>query len=123
MKINIPNVSIKETESLQINDIALSYINTQDEEYYLETNINEDFLKESKIPINPYSEVSDSNIFLFDNNNEIIKDIDLKHIGNKYIYEPQNMIEYTPTMFNCNVLIKKNMTEVLCCKPMILIVG
>ena len=110
MKINIPNVSIKETNSLQINDIALSYVNTQDEEYYLETNINENFLKESKVPINPYSEVPDQNVFLFNDNNEIVTNIELKRLGNKYIYEPSNMIEYTPTTFNCNVLIKKNMS-------------
>lgn len=109
MKIQIPKDNIIETEVLNINDIPLSFVNTNDTKLSLNTKINADFLQEKLTPIRPYSEVSSPDILLFDKNYTILPNIEFKRQGNKYIYEPQNMIEYNPLTFNCNALIKKNM--------------
>lgn len=109
MKIQIPNYNIIETDNLNINDIPLSYIDLTYKNLKINCKINKEYLKDEKTLIRPYSKVNPDDLF-FNSKYEILDNIELKRNGNEYIYEPKNIIEYTPESFSCNVLIKKNIT-------------
>lgn len=110
MRIQMPQHEIKTTQQININEIPLSYINIDDIKLTTEINIDNNFLNESSIPIRAYTEIKDPDILFFSKDKSILKDIELKRYGNTYIYEPKDIVEFTPATFECNVLIKKNMT-------------
>ena len=110
MKIQMPKHEIWETTYANINDIPLAYINVDDTKLSANVQIEEDFLNETSVPVRAYDEIADSDVLFFNSNKEIIKDVQLKRHGNKHVYEPKDMTEFTPMTFECNVLIKKNMT-------------
>ena len=110
MQIQIPNHNIKESNQININDIPLAYINTDDSKLTTDIIVEKKFLTESISPVRPYEQIIDSDTLFFKKDKTIIKDLELKRYGNNYIYEPQGMVEFTPESFSCSVLIKKNMS-------------
>ena len=107
MKIQMPKHEIWETTYANINDIPLAYINVDDTRLSANVQIEEDFLNETSVPVRAYDEIADSDVLFFNSNKEIIKDVQLKRHGNKHVYEPKDMTEFTPMTFECNVFNQK----------------
>ena len=110
MKIHIPKHDIRESDHVSLKEIPLAYVNCDETKYVPNISIEKDFAKESKEIVRAYTEFDDPDIFLFNSNKEIITDVPLKRLGNRYTYEPTNLVEYTPVNFSCSALVKKNMS-------------
>lgn len=111
MKIYPSLHSIKEVNKVELLDIPLAYIDTSNTEQYISIAKEPIFANGyGESLIKAYEEFDNPEAYLFDSNNEIIKSLILKRIGNKYVYEPQNAVEFTPLRFSFDALIKKNMT-------------
>jgi hypothetical protein len=102
--------SIKEVQKVELQDIPLAYVDTSNTEQYINiakepifaNSYGEDLIK-------AYEEFDNPEAYLFNESNEIIKSQILKRLGNRYVYEPQNAVEFTPLRFAFDVLVKKNM--------------
>lgn len=96
-------------EFLGLKELPLSYINTQDSRRSAKVVINEKYLESSKTKVIPYSSFSSDDIYLFNENNEIIDNVNFKRIGSEYFFETKNQIEYNPLRFNISLDIKKKL--------------
>lgn len=106
MKINVSNRNIEIVSKPNISDIALGYIDDKDIKRHVDIVIDDKFAQNSVTQITPYQEIASSEDLFFDENNIPLK-VNLKRLGNTWIYEPINSMEYTPANFECDALIKK----------------
>lgn len=109
MKINVSDRKFNIVEKPDLSDISIGYIDNKNTENYVDFIIDENFAADSSERVMPYQKVSSSATLFFDGNNNIVKNINLKRLGNTWIYEPDNSTEYTPERFECSAIIKKSM--------------
>ena len=113
MKIYAPKHDIKETQSVNLKDIPLAFVNTEDSEYSVDIKLNPEFAHDVKNRIRPYDVFMDDNPYFFKENGELLQNVQLKRRNNQYIYEPKSMTEYDlkteSSRFGCSVLIKRAM--------------
>lgn len=111
MKIYPSVHEFKEVETVALRDIPLAYVDTSNTEQVVSVAKEPAFANNtSESVVRAYDEFDSPEAYLFNSNSEIIKDLVLKRLGNRYIYEPQNAVEFTPLQFSFNALVKKNMT-------------
>ena len=72
----------------------------------------EEFILDKKQVINPYDTFVDGTDLIFNSNGEI-EDIELSFSNGKYIYEPSNIIEFSPSEFSMYATIQKNISYML----------
>lgn len=112
MKIYPCNHNIKTiTDSYVDTDlnIPLSYITVDYTKYKIEKKINESFNTDKKTIILPGQEFDNINTKIFNQyNEEINTDNIFKTKNDKYIYSPNNLIEFEPKRFLWRTTIKKN---------------
>lgn len=109
MKIYASQHDVKEVSKVELRDIPLAYIDTSSTEQFISI-AREPIFNGSEGIIRAYEEFDSPEAYFFDENNEIIKSLMLKRLGNRYVYEPQNAVEFTPLRFSFHALVKKNMT-------------
>ena len=109
MKIYIGKDKIKQTNNVQYKDIPLSFIDTFNSKYKINFNIRKDFSSNIETKLKAYDIINNPSSFFFDSKNKIIKDIEIKRIGNMYLYEPRNTTEFSPVNFSVEAIIKKQM--------------
>ena len=109
MKINVSDRKFNIVEKPDLSDISIGYIDNKNTENYVDFIIDENFAADSSERVMPYQKVSSSATLFFDGNNNIVKNINLKRLGNTWIYEPDNSTEYMPERFECSAIIKKSM--------------
>ena len=73
---------------------------------------SEDFILDRKQPINPYDTFSNGTDLLFNSNGEI-EEVELSFINGKYIYKPNNIVEFSPGEFSVYATIQKNISYML----------
>ena len=110
MIINPAKHEIVHTDKINLKEIPLAYIDTEENVYNADIKIEEDFLVKEKERIMPYQEFKYSDPFLFDSSNRLLTNIDLKKAGELYRYEPEGMSRFTPQSFKTKVTIKKRET-------------
>ena len=91
--------------------IPLAYLNNSNPTYSFERESSADFKANSKNLILPGQELDSENVIIFDeygNKKDSATLINRK--GDKYYYSPNNMIEFTPLLFNYNVTAKKKIS-------------
>lgn len=101
--------STNNIEVLGLKEMPLSYINTQDTERNPKVIIYEEYLESSKKRVIPYSSFSSDDIYLFNDKNEILENIDFKRVGAEYFYEVKGQTEYNPLRYDVHLEIKKNL--------------
>lgn len=72
----------------------------------------EEFILDKKQVINPYDTFVSGTDLIFNSNGEI-EDIELSFSNGKYIYEPSNIIEFSPSEFSMYATIQKNISYIL----------
>lgn len=111
MKIYPCNHEIKTITDSYIDtdlNIPLSYITIDYTKYKIEKKVDQHFNTDKKNIILP-NESFDSNIKIFNKyNEEVDTSMILKTKNNKYIYSPNNLIEFEPKKFLWQTTIKKN---------------
>lgn len=107
MKIYPSNHVVTEKQSLDHNDIPVSYVITNTNSYEIKVNkIMAQFEEEKSIY--PF-DVIDTSYYYFDKNNNKIDDIPVKLNENgKTIYSPANYIEFIPDAFRAEAIIKRS---------------
>jgi hypothetical protein len=111
MKIYPSLHDIKEVSKVELYDIPLAYVDTSNTEQYINIAKEPIFANSySESLIKAYEEFDNPEAYLFNDSGEIIKSQILKRLGNRYVYEPQNAVEFTPLRFSFDALVKKNMT-------------
>jgi hypothetical protein len=111
MKIYPSLHEIKEVSRVELHDIPLAYVDVNNTEQYINIAKEPIFANHSGDSlIKAYEEFDNPEAYLFNDSDEIIKSQILKRLGNRYVYEPQNAVEFTPQRFSFDALIKKNMT-------------
>lgn len=110
MKINVSNRDIEFVNKPDLSDISVGYIDNKSTEDYVDFIIDENFVSTSSERVMPYQKISSPSTLFFNGDGEVIKDIELKRLGNAWIYEPSNSTEYTPTRFECSAIIKRALT-------------
>ena len=73
---------------------------------------SEDFILDRKQPINPYDTFSNGTDLLFNSDGEI-EEVELSFINGKYIYKPNNIVEFSPGQFSVYATIQKNISYML----------
>lgn len=109
MKINVSDRKFNIVDKPDFSDISIGYIDNKNTENYVDFIIDEKFAADSSERIMPYQRLSSPSYLFFDENSNIIKNVNLKRLGNTWIYEPNNSTEYTPERFECSAVIKKAM--------------
>ena len=110
MKIEMPNHDIVEKERPGSLDIPLGYIDTKDTTLECDVAIEKDFASDEKKSVSIYEAFNNDKIIFFDNNDKPITKNLLKRSGNRFIFSPKGMTEFTPTEFSAAAVIKKHMT-------------
>lgn len=110
MKIHLPKHKIEAVSQMDVKDIPIGYIDTTDATYNVGFSLDENFAKDEQKEISAYDVFKDNEIFLFNENKELLRDLRFKRQGNSYIYEPNNSKEFQPLYFSCSALIKRRMT-------------
>lgn len=110
MKIHLSKHSIVEADRVKLNDIPLAYVDTADSKQVISV-VKEPVFSGAygESLLRAYAEFDSPNAYLFDGSGEIMRNLTLKRLGNRYVYEPQNMVEFTPLSFSYSALVKKNM--------------
>lgn len=117
MKINLPKHTITSRVRSQLQgnatlgylglkEIPLAYVNFDNVVKNPRISINKDFIQEHKRDIRPYDSFSKPEIYLFDNDNNLVKRT-MKRIGDQYYYEPANQTEFTPLNFDIYLEIQR----------------
>lgn len=101
MKIYPQEHEILESSDILVKDIPLAYIDTEDNHYKVDINVENDFLNDERRQIRPYDSFSDEFTCFFDSNGKVLDDVPLVRRGNRYYYEPEGMIHFSPTRFSC----------------------
>lgn len=115
MKIYPGNHTIKNVEKIDMNrDIQLGYFDSEFLENKVDIIIENDFKKDIKEKIIPYSYKTNSlDISLYDKNMNKVSNIDnlfTKLSNNNYQYVPYNSYTFVPKKFNYKIIAKKTMT-------------
>jgi hypothetical protein len=110
MKIHLSKHSIVEADRVKLNDIPLAYVDTADSKQVISV-VKEPVFSGAygESLLRAYAEFDSPNAYLFDGSGEIMRNLTLKRLGNRYVYEPHNMVEFTPLSFSYSALVKKNM--------------
>lgn len=112
MKIYPSFHNVRETDKVQPKDIPLSYISND----HIETEIvvaKEPIASQGNKTSSamPYESFDSADAYLFDEHGERIHSATMmQRVGDEYLFVPQNAIEFSPTRFSFNVLVKKDMT-------------
>jgi hypothetical protein len=106
----LPKHDIKEVENVGIKEIPLAYIDTHDDVYHANVNVEKQFVKSQSKKIRPYDEFEDPDMYFYDSNNKLVTNVALKRLGNRYVYEPTSITEFTPETFSCDITIQRNMS-------------
>ena len=89
--------------------IPLAYLNNSNPTYKFERESHNDFKTSSRKLILPNQELDSEDVLIFDEyGNPADSASIINRKGDKYYYNPNNMIEFTPLLFNYNVTAKKN---------------
>lgn len=72
----------------------------------------EEFILDKKQVINPYDTFVNGTDLIFNSNGEI-EDVELSFSNGKYIYEPSNIVEFSPSEFSMYATIQKNISYML----------
>lgn len=107
MKIYPQEHEIQEAPDIQVKDIPLAYIDTSNDQYKVDINIENEFLLNERKQVRPYDSFDDEYTCFFDSNDKIIDDVPLKRKGNRYYYEPDGAESFAPTRFSCLVNCRK----------------
>lgn len=110
MKIHLSEHNIMEADRVQLNDLPLAYLDTTDSKKVISV-VKEPVFAGSygESLLRAYAEFDAPDAYLFNEDGEILRNLTLKRLGNRYVYEPQNMVEFTPLSFAYSALVKKNM--------------
>lgn len=108
MKIYPQEHEIKESSDILVKDIPLAYIDTADNQYKVDINVENDFLMDERRQVRPYDSFSDGFTCFFDAKDNVIDDVPLKRKGNRYYYEPEGATSFAPTRFSCSVNCQRN---------------
>ena len=108
MKIYPQEHTIEESADIEVKDIPLAYIDTADNQYKVDINIENDFLSDERRQVRPYDMFNDRFTCFFDSNDNVLDDVPLKRKGNRYYYEPEGVTSFTPTRFSCIVNCQRN---------------
>jgi len=103
MKIYPQEHEILESPDILVKDIPLAYIDTADNQYKVDINVENEFLVDERKQIRPYDSFSDEFTCFFDANDKIKNNVSLKRKGNRYYYEPDDMEDFAPVRFSCSV--------------------
>lgn len=107
MKIYPSNHIVTEKQSLNHNDIPVSYVITNTNSYEIKINKIAAQFEEEKL-IYPF-DVVDTSCYYFNKHNSKIDDISIKLNENgKTIYSPTNYTEFIPDTFRVEAIIKRN---------------
>ena len=109
IKIRIGNRKIDETDKVNINDIPIAFIDTSQNDYYATFDINKNFVTDKKEIVRAYQNIEFPDTLFFDKKNKIVSSPNIKRVGNKFTYMPQNAVEFTPEQFSCYARIKRAM--------------
>lgn len=111
MKIYPSYHEIREAAQIRTKDIPLAFVDTQAAQLSVDVRL-EPALAASygERSVQPYEEFVRPDPFLFSESGAVIEDFALKRRGNRYVFEPQNMVEFSPLRFSFHALVKKNMT-------------
>ena len=107
VKIHLPDRKIKDTERTDIQDIPLAYIDSSDMKYIPNVTLMPEFAESRKQRLFAYQNISDRDMLFFDEDGTPKSNV--RKYGNRHVYEPENMTEFTPLKFKTAVLIKRNM--------------
>lgn len=108
MKIFPQEHEIVESSDILVKDIPLAYIDTADNQYKVDINVENEFLVDERRQVRPYDSFSDEFTCFFDSNDKVVEGVPLKRRGNRYSYEPEGAISFAPTRFSCNVNCQRN---------------
>ena len=90
-------------------NVPLSYITVDYSKYKIDKEVDENFNTDKKNIVLPGTEFNNGNIKIFNQYNEEVDTKNLLKIKNdKYIYSPNNQIEFEPKKFLWKATIKKN---------------
>lgn len=94
-------------------DIPLSYIDTQQLDYNINTVIEPVFTTKSKQEVLPYDNVQNNIICLFDNYGNLLDPTStakhFKRDEGKYLYIPYNSKTFYPSLYQYDIVVKKHM--------------
>ncbi len=89
--------------------IPLAYLNNSNPTYKFERESHNDFQVSTRNLILPNQELDSEDVLIFDEyGNPVDSAPIINRQGNKYYYSPNNMVEFTPLLFNYNVTAKRN---------------
>lgn len=108
MRIYPQEHEIRESSDIHVKDIPLAYIDTADNQYKVDINVENGFLNDSRRQIRPYDSFTDEFTCFFDAKDKIIEDVPLKRKGNHYYYEPKGIVSFAPKRFSCLVNCQRN---------------
>lgn len=110
MKINLPKHNIEAVTQMDPMDIPIGYIDATDASYDVNFELAKEFSQDTQTPVSAYDLFYDNEIFLFNKDKTLLKDLRFKRQGNAFYYEPNNSKEFQPIRFSCAALIKRRMT-------------
>mgnify|MGYP003291627103 CR=1 FL=1 len=91
--------------------IPLAYLNNSNPTYKFERDSHDDFKITSRSLILPNQVLDSEDVLIFDEYGNTKDSATLiNRQGDKYVYSPNNMVEFTPLLFNYNVTAKRNIT-------------
>lgn len=113
MKINLSKHSIisrsqdSNTENyLNLKEMPIAYINVSDLVKRPVVSIQDNFAVSRRTEIRPYDSFNEPDIYLFNNNNELVQKT-MKRVGDTYYYEPSDQVEFTPLNFEVYLEMQK----------------
>lgn len=110
MKIHMPKHHIEEADSVNLKDIPLAYINTNDTVQDIDADISIECARDTVTQVHAYDYISDPDQIFYKSDHAPIENVNLHRSGNQYFYEPQGMTEYSPQTFTAQALIKKKLS-------------
>ena len=82
MKINVSNRKFNIVDKPDLSDTSIGYIDNKNTENYIDFIVDENFAADSSERIMPYQKLSSPSDLFFDENNNVIKNVNLKRLGN-----------------------------------------
>lgn len=110
MKIYPANHKIISKEKKNIADIPLAYLEMKEENTIkcrYEYNVNIYQPEKIKFPVSVYQKFDTNKLYFFSSDTEERKDVELKRVGNHYIYSPAIKF-FSPTVFTYSIILKRN---------------
>lgn len=109
MKIHLPKHTVVESEHLNIKDIPLAYVNTENNVYHANIVLENDFKLGCRRQIRPYDKFDDPNICVLDKTDRMVE-LRLREHEGSYVFLPDNVLEFTPQNFYCDINLWHKMT-------------